>query len=347
MRLVRHGTVVDSYWSSDGSSWKLIGSQTLALGTTAYVGLAVCSHNVTARTTARFSNVRIAVPTSNQAPTVTLTAPTNGATFTAPASVTLGATASDTDGTISKVEFYNGTTLLGTDTTSSYSFTWSSVAAGTYTVKAIAYNNSGASASSATATITVSGAANKPPTVTLTAPANGATFTAPASVTLSASASDSDGTISKVEFYNGTTLLNSDTTSPYSFTWLSVAAGTYTVKAIAYDNSGASTSSTTSTVTVSQPISTPPTGVVFTASPDHATLVTSYELRIYAAGANPSTATPIATSNLGKPTPAANGDITVDRSAFFSGLVAANYVAAVAAIGSGGTSISTGVAFIR
>ena len=144
---------------------------------------------------------------------MTLTAPANGATFTAPASVTLSATASDSDGTISKVEFYNGTTLLSSDTTSPYSFTWSSVAAGTYTVKAIAYDNSGASTSSTTATITVSGAANKPPTVTLTAPANGATFTAPASVTLSATASDSDGTVSKVEFYNGTTLLGTDTTS--------------------------------------------------------------------------------------------------------------------------------------
>ncbi len=261
--------------------------------------------------------------------------------------MTLNASASDPDGTISKVEFYNGTTLLNSDTTSPYAFTWSSVAAGTYTVKAVAYDNSGASTSSATATITVNGAANQPPTVTLTAPANGATFTAPASVTLSATASDPDGTIAKVEFYNGTTLLNSDTASPYSFTWSSVAAGTYIVKAIAYDNSGASTSSATSTITVSTATSTPPTGIVFTASADHATMVTSYELRIYAAGANPNTATPITTSNLGKPTPDANNDITVDRSAFFSALAAGNYVAAVAAIGSGGTSISAGVAFSR
>ena len=122
-------------------------------------------------------------------------------------------------------------------------------------------------------------------------------------MTLSANATDSDGTIARVEFYNGTTLLNSDTAAPYSFTWSSVPAGTYTVKAIAYDNSGASTTSAVSTITVNTSTTTPPTGVVFTASPDHATLVTSYELRIYASGANPNTATPIATSNLGKPTP--------------------------------------------
>ena len=292
-------------------------------------------------------NTPIGSGTGNRAPTVTLTSPASGATFTAPATVSFAASASDSDGTISKVEFYNGTTLLNTDTTSPYSYSWSSVAAGTYTVKAVAYDNSGASASSSTATITVNSAANQAPSVTLTAPANGATFTAPATVTLSATASDSDGTISKVEFYNGTTLLNTDTTSSYSYSWVSVPAGTYTVKAIAYDNSGNSKSSATSTITVSTATSTAPTGVAFTASPDHATLVTSYELRIYASGANPQTATPIAISNLGKPTPDANNNITVDLPSFFVSLATGNYVAAVAAIGAGGSSVSAGVSFSR
>jgi hypothetical protein len=75
--------------------------------------------------------------------------------------------------------------------------------------------------------------------------------------------------------------------------------------------------------------------------------VTSYELRIYAAGANPSTATPIATSNLNKPTPNASNDITVDLPSFFVSLAPGNYVAAVAALGTGGSSVSTGVAFSR
>jgi hypothetical protein len=141
--------------------------------------------------------------------------------------------------------------------------------------------------------------------------------------------------------------LNSDAAAPYTFTWSSVAAGTYTVKAVAYDNGGASTTSAVSTITVNTSTTTPPTGVVFTASPDHATLVTSYELRIYASGADPNTATPVATSNLGKPTPGANNDITVSQPSFFSALAPGNYVAAVAAIGSGGSSLSTAVTFIR
>ena len=64
------------------------------------------------------------------APTATLTAPLNGAQYTAPATITLTATASVSGGTISKVEFYNGTTLLGTSTSSPYSYTWTNVAGG-------------------------------------------------------------------------------------------------------------------------------------------------------------------------------------------------------------------------
>jgi hypothetical protein len=183
--------------------------------------------------------------------------------------------------------------------------------------------------------------------VTLTSPANNASFAAPATIAMAATASDPENALARVEFYSGTTLLATDTTSPYSYSWSSVPAGTYSVRAIAYDTAGASASSVASTVTVTTATTTPPRAVVFQASTDHATLVTRYELRIFASGANPLTATPIATSDLGKPTPDVNGDITVDRATFFSGLATGSYVAAVSAIGSGGTSTSTGVAFTR
>ncbi|MHB8915904.1 MAG: S8 family peptidase, partial [Thiobacillus sp.] len=55
------------------------------------------------------------------------------------------------------------------------------------------------------------GAANQPPTVALTSPANNASFTAPATIALTATASDADGTIAKVEFYQGASLIGTDT----------------------------------------------------------------------------------------------------------------------------------------
>ena len=75
--------------------------------------------------------------------------------------------------------------------------------------------------------------------------------------------------------------------------------------------------------------------------------MTSYRLDIYASTANPSTASPVATSDLGKPTPDASGIITVDRSTFFAGLATGSYQATVSAVGSGGSSQSAAVAFTR
>ena len=74
--------------------------------------------------------------TPNTAPAVTLTGPASGASFTAPATVPLTATATDTDGTIALVEFFQGTTKIGDDATAPYSFSWTNVAAGPYSLTA-------------------------------------------------------------------------------------------------------------------------------------------------------------------------------------------------------------------
>ena len=97
---------------------------------------------------------------------------------------------------------------------------------------------------------TATSGTNIAPTVTLTSPANAATFTAPATVSLAATASDSDGTVAKVEFYRGSTLVGTATSSPYTAADPGLAAGTYTYTAIAYDNAGATTTSAAATVTV-------------------------------------------------------------------------------------------------
>ncbi|MEV4114046.1 glycoside hydrolase family 48 protein [Nonomuraea sp. NPDC049695] len=93
---------------------------------------------------------------------------------------------------------------------------------------------------------------NTPPTVSLTSPTAGQTFTAPATVPIAANASDADGTISKVDFYQGSTLLGTDTSAPYSYSWTNVAAGSYSITAKATDNGGATTTSSPVGITVSQ-----------------------------------------------------------------------------------------------
>ena len=400
----------------------------------------------------------------NQPPTVSITGPSNGTTFTAPATLTITADASDSDGSVGKVEFFAGSTLLGEDTSSPYSFSWTNVPTGTYILTARATDDGGATATSAPVSVTVTGPSgsdlfahwkfdegtgstaadssgnghtgtlngpawttlgqiggaldfdgvddrvdvgtlsvpgsgvtlamwfkaddfgvsdarliskstgtaeadhyfmlstvdsggmklrfrlktqgststliagsgtlspgvwthaavtydgtmmriykdggpvgstpksgsmdagnsvqvaigrnptgygpfdgliddvriftralsdaeiqalatgspppNQPPTATLTSPSDGAAFAAPADITLTATAADSDGTISRVEFFQGSTLLATDTTSPYSFDWTGVPAGTYALTARATDNAGATTTSTAANITV-------------------------------------------------------------------------------------------------
>jgi cellulose 1,4-beta-cellobiosidase len=91
-------------------------------------------------------------------PTVSLTSPATGASFTAPATVSLAATAAETGGTISKVEFFNGTTLLGTATASPYTFSWTNVPAGSYSLTAEAFDAAGGTATSSAASVTVTAA---------------------------------------------------------------------------------------------------------------------------------------------------------------------------------------------
>ncbi|MBW8002377.1 MAG: carbohydrate-binding protein [Planctomycetes bacterium] len=80
-----------------------------------------------------------------------------------------------------------------------------------------------------------------PPTVAITSPSDGATPPA-GNITINATASDSDGSIVTVEFYEGSNYLGEDTTAPYSYTWLSVPDGCYTIMAKAIDNDGLSSS---------------------------------------------------------------------------------------------------------
>ena len=91
---------------------------------------------------------------------------------------------------------------------------------------------------------------NPSPTVTMTAPTNGTSYSAPASISLTASVTSNGHSISKVQFYSRTNMLNEDITSPYSFTWTNVDIGSYSLFARAIYDSGASVDSPAVNVTV-------------------------------------------------------------------------------------------------
>ncbi len=346
VRLTRRGSVITAYQSSTGTTWTTVGTQSLTLPTSFYVGLAVTSHNPLVLSLARFSNVSVTAPTTpppppptNQLPTVSLTAPTAGAAFNVGATVSIAATASDTDGTIAGVDFLVDGALVRTDTTSPYTATWTAAGAGAHSITAVARDDDGGSRTSTARSITVNGSAgNTSPIVALTAPAANATFTAGASITISATASDPGGSVASVTFYAGQTLIETaDTSSPYSRTWTNVPAGTYSLTAVARDNAGATTVSSARTITVSG--ASMPTTAVFTPSSNHATAVTRYVVDIFTAGANPALSNPVASHDIGKPA-IVNGEIRADLRQTITALSPGAYISTITAIGSGGSTRS-------
>lgn len=103
-------------------------------------------------------------------------------------------------------------------------------------------------------TVPGGGNGNTPPTVTLTNPPDNTTYTIGATIELTATASDANGTVTKVSFYDGSTLLGTDFTAPYSLTLTNVQQGIYVYKAVATDNEAASATSNKANVTVGNPI---------------------------------------------------------------------------------------------
>ena len=178
-------------------------------------------------------------PIANQAPSVALSAPAAAVAGTA---TTLSATASDSDGSIAKVEFFDDGTLIGTDTTSPYTVSWTPASAGTHTLTARATDDGGLATTSIGAAVSVSpasGADTQAPTAALTAPADLATGLT-GTLTLSATASDNVG-VAGVEFQlDGVIVGSEDTSAPYSVTVNSgsYAAGQHVVRARARDAAG-------------------------------------------------------------------------------------------------------------
>jgi hypothetical protein len=202
-------------------------------------------------TNSGFVSLQAATLASNALPTVLLTSPTNTQKFFHSASVTLTAEASDPDGSIAKVEFYQGTNVLGESLSPPYTMVWENVAPSNYTLVALAYDQEGATNVSAPVLITVQN--NFAPTVTITNPLDFTSFTLPTNVLINATASDLDGSISNVAFYAGSTKLGEVTNSPYQFVWTNPPAGEHLLTAKATDNNGATTTSSSVDIFVTQP----------------------------------------------------------------------------------------------
>ncbi len=217
---------------------------------------------------------------TNLQPRVRIVRPCDGAIIRGPTNITICASAFDPDGTVARVRFFQGTNSLGVVTNTptvwvtndhgvfpirqtTYSLTWTNVPPGAYSLTAEAIDNVGASTLSAAVDITV--VTNLPPFVRIAQPQNGARFFSPANLSICAAAKDPDGTVARVEFFQGTNSLGVVTTGTtvtnghdgvqtlYCLTWSNVPPATYSLKAVATDNVGASSASLPVSVTVVVP----------------------------------------------------------------------------------------------
>ncbi len=201
-------------------------------------------------------------PNPNLPPSVSLTAPTAGSSHPAGSNITVSANASDSDGAIASVQFFRGTTSLGTDTSAPYSVTWSNAAAGNYSLKAVATDDDGATTTSSAITVTVT--STNPPTDT-TAPsvptglASGSQTTTSISLGWNASSDNAGGSgVAGYDVYRNGSLVGSPAQPSYTDTGLSPGTS-YSYRVRARDNAG-NASAQGSAVSVSTRNGTTPPG---------------------------------------------------------------------------------------
>ncbi|HWA59684.1 MAG TPA: PQQ-dependent sugar dehydrogenase [Gemmatimonadales bacterium] len=179
---------------------------------------------------------------ANQPPTVAINQPAANANLTVNVATTVTATASDPDGTVSQVEFFDGATSLGVDNTSPFSVNWTPTVLGAHSLTARATDNGGASTTSAARPVTVvsgGGGDTQAPTVTLTSPTDGATGLLNV-ITATANATDNVGVVGVTFQLDGVTI-GEATTAPYSMdlpTLAGYASGPHQVRARARDAAG-------------------------------------------------------------------------------------------------------------
>ena len=174
-----------------------------------------------------------------EVPVVTLTSPAEGSTYVTPINISLSATASDADGTISKVEFLDNDVVLGEVLNSPYTFAWNNAPGGAHSLAARATDNSGNATISKAVHITISGPPNRKPVLNSAATATPNPALTGQDVTFSASATDADGDALTYAWSFGDAATAVGASISHAYT----AAGTYQANVAVRDGRGRSVSS--------------------------------------------------------------------------------------------------------
>lgn len=194
----------------------------------------------------------VSTPTAvlvNAVPVVQIGGASNGNIYPLYATLNFEASATDPDGTVKKVEFYLNNAKVAEDTVAPYEYGYSANTYGNYSFFARATDNLGGIAASSSLNFVI----NAPPIVNIASPVNGAKYTPGSVLTLQANSSDVDGAVSRVEFWQNGEKLGEDLDSPFTFIVNNLNSGPYIYAAKAFDNFGASSTSSPVAVIVNAP----------------------------------------------------------------------------------------------
>ncbi|MCH7411688.1 Ig-like domain-containing protein, partial [Belliella sp. DSM 111904] len=179
------------------------------------------------------------VAAANIPPSIIISSPSNNSTFTFGDVISINTEAQDTDGTITQVEFFNGTSHIGILSSEPFTFVWDNAPLGNHSITARATDDKGAVAISSPINIQVNEKTNIAPTINITSPSNNSTFTFGDVISINAEALDADRTITQVEFFNGTSHIGTLSSEPFTFVWGNAPLGNHSITARATDDKGA------------------------------------------------------------------------------------------------------------
>lgn len=170
--------------------------------------------------------------------TVNILNPANKTTAVKGTTVPVTAEVTGADQPVEKVLFYSDTTLIGGSTTPPYQINWTSSDTGTYKLTAKAIDTEGNTVSSQVVEVVVQ--VSLSPEIAITSPAKNSWFALNTTVPISVEATDPDGTVTLVEYFDGSDKIGESTVSPFTLNWENPATGTHLLTARATDDTGMS-----------------------------------------------------------------------------------------------------------
>jgi endo-chitodextinase len=177
------------------------------------------------------------------AASVTLTVVDVGESVAAGSDIVLRATLSGI-ASPRRARFFDGGRVIATDRMPPWEYKLRRIRAGTHQFRVEIVGAGSVVASSPIVTVVaVAAPANQPPSVAILSPASNASITQGTAVSLAAEAKDPDGSIARVEYWKGTTLVGTATNPPYQVFYTATTLGSANIVAKAFDNLGASASS--------------------------------------------------------------------------------------------------------